>query len=194
MGATANGQPLVHQPSRDSASGLTELAILVQRPASQVFSLLCPVLTPLPQHTAFPITAKQWCRVFCRMSSCFSGTSNTVPSDQEHPVATHGESLVNAADGKSCSETTAVSTDDDCYKVMTLDPKDDPQQFHIGRKWLITLTICNTSLCATFVSSVVCDFRLAYTLSLTRANFRAQLQMRGYNAHFILSTRSPCSV
>ncbi|EPS93446.1 hypothetical protein FOMPIDRAFT_1097867, partial [Fomitopsis schrenkii] len=35
-----------------------------------------------------------------------------------------------------------------------LDPKDDPQQFHIGRKWLITLTICNTSLCATFVSSV----------------------------------------
>ena len=91
------------------------------------------------------------------LSSHSSGTSNTVLSGQKHPVAPPEGRLNEAADGKSSrsSETAVASTDDDYYKVTTLDTKNDPQRFHIGRKWLITLLICNGSLCATFASSVV---------------------------------------
>ena len=90
------------------------------------------------------------------MSSRSSGTSNTVFSEQECPVPPAAGSK-DAADGKSSqsSDTATASTDDDYYKVTTLDPTNDPQRFHIGRKWLITLLICNGSLCATFASSVV---------------------------------------
>lgn len=53
------------------------------------------------------------------------------------------------------SQYTAASPDADVYEV-TLGPEDDPKNIDTGRKWLITLLICNAALCATFASSVVC--------------------------------------
>lgn len=51
------------------------------------------------------------------------------------------------------SQGTVASADG--YEV-TLGPEDDPKNISTGRKWLITLAICNAALCATFASSVVC--------------------------------------
>ncbi|TFY56809.1 hypothetical protein EVJ58_g7420 [Rhodofomes roseus] len=39
------------------------------------------------------------------------------------------------------------------YEV-TLGPEDDPKRIGTGRKWVITLVICNAALCATFASSI----------------------------------------
>ncbi|EPT03185.1 hypothetical protein FOMPIDRAFT_152176 [Fomitopsis schrenkii] len=49
------------------------------------------------------------------------------------------------------SQGTVASADG--YEV-TLGPEDDPKNISTGRKWLITLAICNAALCATFASSV----------------------------------------
>ncbi|TFY59780.1 hypothetical protein EVJ58_g5565 [Rhodofomes roseus] len=65
------------------------------------------------------------------------------------PMSINGDSDSTSA---RSSEAT-VSVPDDEYQV-TLDPEDDPKKLSVGRKWLITLLICNAALCATFASSI----------------------------------------
>ena len=112
-----------------------------------------------------------------------SRSSDTVIADQEKPHTQGGENTWekdperqqsvppdSASEPNTnrngtttpASQDTASTPDDDGYEV-TLGPEDDPKNISAGRKWLITLVICNAALCATFASSVVClPFCLAH--------------------------------
>lgn len=89
------------------------------------------------------------------------GGGNTWEKDPERQQSVPPDSAIQPStnrDGMTtpASQDTAPSPDDDGYEV-TLDLGDDPKNISTGRKWLITLVICNASLCATFASSVVCQ-------------------------------------
>ncbi|KAH9938655.1 major facilitator superfamily domain-containing protein [Fomitopsis serialis] len=95
-----------------------------------------------------------------------SRSSDTVFADQEKQQARGGVNAwekdperqkADAPEPSSNTDGTGTSAseppDDDEYAV-TLGPEDDPKRIGTGRKWLITLVICNAALCATFASSI----------------------------------------
>ena len=95
----------------------------------------------------------------CIMSSRSSGTSTTVLDETVCPA------VAGVREDSRTSDDTVMPINNEVYKVTALDPKDDPRNFNIMKKWLITLLICNGSLCATFASSVVCAYWSTYVLA-----------------------------
>lgn len=50
----------------------------------------------------------------------------------------------------------------DAKYEVTLDPKDDPMNFTVFKKWTIVLTICSAALCVASASSAVCPLGVVY--------------------------------